>query len=101
MSLDVIHSNMNDTTEFPEKLGEWQIVEDRDQSPPAKLFMFACPRAKDQLTCMVPIAPATTPAGAKWHWDGNTTEPTLTPSIHCTGGCGWHGFVRSGKMEEV
>lgn len=39
------------------------------------------------------------PAPAAWLWDGNTTAPTLSPSIHTHGH--WHGFVQAGKMVEA
>ena len=31
-----------------------------------------------------------------WAWDGNHDQPTLSPSIHRTGDCGWHGYLRNG-----
>jgi hypothetical protein len=35
----------------------------------------------------------------QWLRDGDTFESlTLSPSIHRVGGCGWHGFVRDGKV---
>lgn len=38
-----------------------------------------------------------------WSWSGSPYDGTLTgsPSLHCVealGGCGWHGFMRSGEM---
>lgn len=32
-----------------------------------------------------------------WAWDGNESEPTLTPSVHHIGR--WHGWIRRGRME--
>lgn len=32
-----------------------------------------------------------------WAWDGNVEAPTLTPSVNCLGGCGWHGHVTNGE----
>ena len=40
------------------------------------------------------------PDGAAWLWDGNVHAPTLHPSIQCLIS-GWHGFLRSGRMEEI
>lgn len=37
--------------------------------------------------------------GSKWSWDGNRIEPTLSPSVHSVGCCGWHGYLRNGKWE--
>lgn len=35
-----------------------------------------------------------------WRWDGDIERPTLTPSINCTGGCGWHGYLTAGVFKE-
>jgi hypothetical protein len=32
-----------------------------------------------------------------WQWDGNVLAPSLTPSINCQGGCGWHGYLTEGE----
>lgn len=50
----------------------------------------------------VPIKPAVNSVGNGWTWDGNEEAPTLSPSIHCDptkGGCGYHGYIRAGKIE--
>lgn len=31
-----------------------------------------------------------------WQFDANIIYPTLTPSIHCTSHCGWHGYLTKG-----
>ena len=36
----------------------------------------------------------------RWHWNGNRETPTLTPSLHKTDGCGWHGFLTNGEFLE-
>lgn len=35
----------------------------------------------------------------QWNWDGNKESPTLTPSVHSVGCCGWHGYLRKGIWE--
>lgn len=35
-----------------------------------------------------------------WNWDGNESSPTLTPSLHKTSGCGWHGYLTAGVFKE-
>ena len=61
---------------------------------------FTCPRKKG--LCGVPIKPLSNPPHNNgWNWDGNTDAPTLTPSVNCVGGCGWHGYIRAGKIEGV
>lgn len=37
-----------------------------------------------------------------WDWNGDVQNPTLSPSIlsqTSRGGCGWHGYLRSGRWE--
>lgn len=58
---------------------------------------YACPR-NPRGTCGVPILPTKLPNGAGWSWDGNEERPTLSPSVNCVGGCGWHGWVRDGHL---
>lgn len=38
--------------------------------------------------------------GSCWTWTGDATAGTLTasPSLHAIGACGWHGFLRNGRM---
>ncbi|MFA5941405.1 MAG: DUF6527 family protein [Sinimarinibacterium sp.] len=31
-----------------------------------------------------------------WEWDGNAESPTLKPSLHHVGCCGWHGYLTAG-----
>lgn len=37
----------------------------------------------------------------RWHWNGNRESPTLTPSLHKTQGCGWHGYLTNGEFVSV
>jgi hypothetical protein len=43
-----------------------------------------------------PMVDASVNGGHSWEWNGNTTKPTLSPSVHAVG-C-WHGWVREGRM---
>ncbi len=68
-----------------------------------KWLHFGCPRgdASDPgRECMVALAPQKNGAGASWSFDGNRVQPTLTPSIDCRGGCGWHGFLEAGAFRD-
>jgi hypothetical protein len=40
--------------------------------------------------------------GSCWTWTGSAEEGTLTatPSLHNSGGCGWHGFLTNGELRE-
>jgi len=41
-------------------------------------------------------------ANTVWQWDGNTNEPTITPSIQRRGEkCNWHGFLTKGEWVTV
>lgn len=61
-------------------------------------IIYTCPRGAGKRACAVPIHPNALPNGASWQWNGNEEAPTLTPSINCVGGCGWHGFITQGRM---
>ena len=37
--------------------------------------------------------PALSPS---WHMTGPPDAPSLTPSLNCTGCCGWHGYLTDG-----
>ena len=40
--------------------------------------------------------------GPHWHRTGQTLESlTLSPSIHRSRGCGWHGYIRNGEIVNV
>lgn len=41
----------------------------------------------------------TTEGPGAWAWDGNATNPTLSPSIKVQGGLVCHSFVRVGNIE--
>lgn len=92
--------------ELPDALGHWQIrMMGYGQGVSGPFLLYRCP-LRDSL-CGVPIKPSPpNPNGAAWTWDGNTTAPTLSPSINCiaekdgkpTGGCGWHGWMQQGRL---
>lgn len=54
---------------------------------------------KDNI-CMVNVGDKTR---RMWQWDGNKESPTLSPSIHVFTGNKtlWHGYLRSGKLEDA
>lgn len=42
------------------------------------------------------------PRGREWKLtNDNLDAPTLAPSIHCTGGCGWHGHITDGEYKNA
>jgi hypothetical protein len=40
--------------------------------------------------------------GSCWTWTGSAEEGTLTadPSLHASGACGWHGWLKNGVLAE-
>ncbi|MCE5185111.1 MAG: hypothetical protein LLF76_03180 [Planctomycetaceae bacterium] len=36
-----------------------------------------------------------------WEMSGWPDEVTLTPSVHHSFGCGWHGWLKNGKWKSV
>ena len=79
---------------------------DWDTAEPGKeqLFGFACPKHKGRRCEGLAIHGRTgwkhDPNGknggaAHWHWNGDRTNPTFTPSVNC-GNC-WHGFIENGR----
>lgn len=71
--------------------------------PDDNLLQFACPGCG---RCgAIPAAHPKPPNGNGATWDlvGGTlddvTTLTLSPSIHCVGCCGWHGYLRNGVFE--
>lgn len=67
-----------------------------------KFVSYTCPRDPSR-SCGVPLHPNSNPNGATWQWDGHREMPTLTPSINCSGpvGCGWHGWMRNGRLVDA
>jgi hypothetical protein len=45
--------------------------------------------------CQIPMRRGEAKDGV-FGWDGDTQEPTLTPSIGCDARCGWHGRIIKG-----
>jgi len=59
---------------------------------------FPC-RGKKFNGCVVRLTlGAANEAEARFHWDGNMAEPTVTPSIGCDKRCGWHGHITKGEI---
>jgi hypothetical protein len=68
-------------------------------TPGGRYILYVCPHGRGY--CGVPIRPNHLANGAGWTHDGNDDRPTLSPSVNCIGGCGWHGFVTAGEMTSV
>lgn len=61
-------------------------------------LVFICPCGCGAVN---PIPVTTEPGGYGWIWDGNETDPTLTPSILRTTGCKWHGHLTKGEWKKA
>ncbi len=60
--------------------------------------VFGCPRGRG--VCGVPAKPSPPNSrGCSWDLTGDALHPTLTPSVNCDQGCGFHGFVKNGRAE--
>lgn len=80
-------------------------------------FGLECPRGRGRCDGLLIVGadlgngqaakrgPAAKPA--MWDWNGSVEAPTFSPSIHCrdftddgkrAAGCGWHGYIREGKI---
>jgi hypothetical protein len=67
-------------------------------SGPGPMIWFKCPR--DRLYCGVPAKPSPPNSkGCSWDWNGDRVNPSLTPSVNCVGGCGWHGHITNGEIQ--
>lgn len=70
-------------------------------------FEFYCPstgRYCGMVRCANLIKPAKIQSWALVAPEGDPKKidldhPTLTPSINCVGGCGWHGRIESGEFK--
>lgn len=62
-------------------------------------MLFACPCGCGDVSSIdfsnVPPKGSDT---ERWEWDGDLDSPTLSPSLHKQGGCGWHGWLRNGEF---
>lgn len=58
--------------------------------------VIGCPNGKG--TCLASLKPS--PDG-EWINEGTDDKPTLIPSYNCVKGCGWHGYVKDGVLEEA
>jgi len=72
----------------------WKVYEDG-----RRYLQYVCPCGCGEWRNL-PVKEGEKVQGA-WHWDGNETAPTLTPSIqhvrHVAEDCNWHGFVTKGE----
>ena len=94
---DVVGGNVP-ADHFPNQPGEFQFRREEEGNPENVRIVFGCPRRPGS-SCSVPVKGEALPNGAgPWGWDGNLEAPTITPSINCVGGCGWHGFITAGKV---
>lgn len=87
---------------------DWRAADYPDNGEPGqagrlyeRLLQFACPGCGrfGAISAENP-KPADSPS---WKIESGTlddvTSLTLSPSIHCVGCCGWHGWLRSGVFE--
>jgi Family of unknown function (DUF6527) len=95
---------IHDGFECEVKAGDF-IFRDEDDKPTldphqADTMEFACPRSGKICGNILVGYPEKPSYGPSWKFDGNFQEPTLLPSINCTGCCGWHGWLQQGQWNE-
>lgn len=76
--------------------GAVRLLDDRPGCE--RVLVMACPGCGRVSGMRVGLGakPADSPS---WRLDGNPDDPktwTLSPSIHCKGCCGWHGYLKNG-----
>lgn len=72
--------------------GEFMWLEDGKGSVSSLWFVCPCGCGEESAVNIEPHG-----AAPRWKWDGNREKPTLTPSLHKTAGCKWHGYLRNGE----
>lgn len=87
------------------KAGDFRFKDDSGESnldpKQIKVIEFWCPRTGTYCgTISVGYPDKPNDCKNTWKWDGNYEKPTLTPSINCISGCGWHGFLTKGVFKD-
>lgn len=67
--------------------------DDRDQN-----FWYRCPCGCAVIGLLTVGAGFKPEDGPSWNWNGSTTRPTLSPSVHHVGH--WHGWLQDGEWRE-
>ena len=75
--------------------GDWSYTSNSSNETAGMCIL--CPGCGAESYLQFANTSSTVDSGSKWNWDGNRELPTLTPSVHSTGCCGWHGFLKQGK----
>jgi len=82
------------TLDEVKELGDWYI---RDMGEGREKHMIIMlPRPAGLCELLIAPSPETSPACARWQWNGSVDKPTLTPSVNVVG-C-WHGWIQDGQM---
>mgnify|MGYP006908306056 CR=1 FL=1 len=78
--------------------GDWCYVSNSQEETSG--MVIRCPGCGAKSWLQFEGTSTTVSQGAKWKWDGNREHPTLKPSVHSTGCCGWHGWLTNGEWKE-
>lgn len=64
-------------------------------------LIYICPCGCQELRALPIYRDGQTPLmpHPRWRWDGNSDEPTLSPSIKHLDKCKWHGYLVKGVWE--
>lgn len=86
------------TEGWPSQPGEF-VYETRRDYEGATGLIFACPCGCGDVSGITfDLVPEWRPGEPRWHWNGDEDAPTLSPSLHKTEGCRWHGWLRAGEF---
>lgn len=66
----------------------------------ARVMEYVCPRTGKYCGTIRVAYPDKPANGPSWTFDGNFDAPSLTPSINCVSGCGWHGYLTAGIWKD-
>lgn len=79
---------------------DWNTDKPTEDPTKAESMEFVCPRTGKKCGEILVGYPDKPPHHPSWHFNGDIEKPTLHPSVNCTGGCGWHGWLKEGKWVE-
>ena len=76
----------------------WRFGDKQVQGGAAGYVMVKCPGCGDESAMHLRQPGSPHPQGASWEVEGLPETITFNPSVHCTGCCGWHGWLKQGTF---
>lgn len=91
-----IPATIHDAYETFEAAGPGAIHYACDASGNVASVVIKCPGCGQVLALPLQRDPAQ-PFAPVWGFNGSRAKPSLAPSVHHKGECGWHGWLRKGR----